>query len=139
MEGRGQFSCGGKHCDNRDGLKSWEVLFKYRELGEQKSALVKLRLCADCSPKLNYRHKRREIQRLKKSHKKSKTDDTITNDSEVAVSTSHEPEVSSSVKSVLDVNETSGANEIWTKPQVIPDTDQPIDDEFDRYLDDLLL
>lgn len=38
----GQFSCGNKHCDENEGLKSWEVNFGYVEHGEKRNALVKL-------------------------------------------------------------------------------------------------
>lgn len=38
----GQFSCGNKHCEEKEGLKSWEVNFGYVEHGEKKNALVKL-------------------------------------------------------------------------------------------------
>ncbi|ESO86559.1 hypothetical protein LOTGIDRAFT_129046, partial [Lottia gigantea] len=57
FEGKGQFICGSKKCNERDGLRSWEVNFGYIEHGEKKNALVKLRLCSDCSYKLNYHHK----------------------------------------------------------------------------------
>lgn len=36
-------------------LQSWEVNFAYVEVGEKKNALVKVRLCKDCSYKLNYK------------------------------------------------------------------------------------
>lgn len=39
---KGQFSCGNKHCDEKEGLKSWEVNFGYIEHGEKRNALVKL-------------------------------------------------------------------------------------------------
>lgn len=46
VSGRGQFTCGEKHCSGRDGLRTWEVNFAYQEHGERKNALVKLReLC----------------------------------------------------------------------------------------------
>lgn len=41
--GKGQFICGSKRCDARDGLKSWEVNFGYMEHREKKNTLVKLR------------------------------------------------------------------------------------------------
>ncbi|RXN12082.1 FRA10AC1 [Labeo rohita] len=53
----GQFLCGNKRCENKEGLKSWEVNFAYVEQGEKRNALVKLRLCPECSFKLNYHHK----------------------------------------------------------------------------------
>uniref|UniRef100_A0A8C3VIL1 FRA10A associated CGG repeat 1 n=1 Tax=Catharus ustulatus TaxID=91951 RepID=A0A8C3VIL1_CATUS len=42
ISGKGQFSCGNKHCDENEGLKSWEVNFGYVEHGEKRNALVKL-------------------------------------------------------------------------------------------------
>ncbi|KAJ7396290.1 Protein FRA10AC1 like protein [Pitangus sulphuratus] len=42
ISGKGQFSCGNKHCDEQEGLKSWEVNFGYIEHGEKRNALVKL-------------------------------------------------------------------------------------------------
>uniref|UniRef100_A0A670HSF5 FRA10A associated CGG repeat 1 n=1 Tax=Podarcis muralis TaxID=64176 RepID=A0A670HSF5_PODMU len=57
VSGKGQFSCGSKHCDEKEGLKSWEVNFGYVEHGEKKNALVKLRLCPECSYKLNFHHR----------------------------------------------------------------------------------
>uniref|UniRef100_A0A673ZUJ6 FRA10A associated CGG repeat 1 n=1 Tax=Salmo trutta TaxID=8032 RepID=A0A673ZUJ6_SALTR len=56
VSGKGQFLCGNKRCEKEDGLKSWEVNFAYVEQGEKRNALVKLRLCPECSFKLNYHH-----------------------------------------------------------------------------------
>uniref|UniRef100_A0A8D0DNK2 FRA10A associated CGG repeat 1 n=1 Tax=Salvator merianae TaxID=96440 RepID=A0A8D0DNK2_SALMN len=62
IAGKGQFFCGSKHCDEKEGLKSWEVNFGYVEHGEKKNALVKLRLCPECSYKLNFHHRRKEVK-----------------------------------------------------------------------------
>ena len=72
FEGKGQFACGNKHCQDRENLESWEVNFAYIEQGERKNALVKLRLCPACSLKLNYHHKRKLWKREKKSKKAKK-------------------------------------------------------------------
>ncbi|KFP79334.1 Protein FRA10AC1, partial [Acanthisitta chloris] len=69
ISGKGQFSCGNKHCEENEGLKSWEVNFGYVEHGEKRNALVKLRLCPECSYKLNFHHRRKEV----KVHKKRST------------------------------------------------------------------
>ncbi|KAH6765902.1 folate-sensitive fragile site protein [Perilla frutescens var. hirtella] len=45
ISGKGQFVCGNKHCDQKDGLSSYEVNFSYFEAGESKQALVKLVAC----------------------------------------------------------------------------------------------
>ncbi|XP_030919779.1 protein FRA10AC1 isoform X3 [Geospiza fortis] len=66
ISGKGQFSCGNKHCDENEGLKSWEVNFGYIEHGEKRNALVKLRLCPECSHKLNFHHRRKEVKTCKK-------------------------------------------------------------------------
>lgn len=42
LVGKGQFICGEKKCNSRDGLKTWEVNFGYIEHGAKKNALVKL-------------------------------------------------------------------------------------------------
>ncbi|XP_063163474.1 protein FRA10AC1 [Candoia aspera] len=62
VSGKGQFSCGSKHCNEKEGLKSWEVNFGYVEHGKKKNALVKLRLCPECSYKLNFHHRKKEIK-----------------------------------------------------------------------------
>lgn len=41
--GKGQFICGNKKCPEKLDLKTWEVNFAYREQGEKKNALVKIR------------------------------------------------------------------------------------------------
>lgn len=42
ITGKGHFICGNKKCEERSGLKSWEVNFAYNEHGEKKNALIKL-------------------------------------------------------------------------------------------------
>ncbi|KAG9267335.1 protein FRA10AC1 [Astyanax mexicanus] len=69
VSGKGQFLCGNKRCEKQEGLKSWEVNFAYVEHGEKRNALVKLRLCPECSFKLNYHHKRKEVKVQKKKHR----------------------------------------------------------------------
>eukprot|EP00878_Enallax_costatus_P007838 GHUV01008203.1.p1 GENE.GHUV01008203.1~~GHUV01008203.1.p1 ORF type:complete len:330 (+),score=111.93 GHUV01008203.1:203-1192(+) len=56
--GKGQFVCGAKGCNETFGLGSYEVNFSYVEAGQHKQALVKLRLCATCAAKLNYKRKK---------------------------------------------------------------------------------
>uniref|UniRef100_A0A0N4ZHA8 Protein FRA10AC1 homolog n=1 Tax=Parastrongyloides trichosuri TaxID=131310 RepID=A0A0N4ZHA8_PARTI len=68
--GKGQFVCGGKGCEERENLSTWEVNFKYKEEGEEKNALVKLCLCEDCSKKLNFHSVKRKISKVYKDIKK---------------------------------------------------------------------
>lgn len=63
--GKGQFICGNKKCTEENDLRTWEVNFAYTEHGSKKNALVKVRLCRNCSKKLNYHSKKREIKRLR--------------------------------------------------------------------------
>ena len=72
VEGKGQFVCGNRRCDEREGLTSWEVNFGYVEKGEKRNALVKLRLCPPCSKKLNYHHVKRAWKRKRKEEKRTK-------------------------------------------------------------------
>ncbi|XP_013193558.1 protein FRA10AC1 homolog isoform X2 [Amyelois transitella] len=141
--GKGQFQCGNKHCNSDSGLKSWEVNFAYVEDNERKNALVKLRLCPECSDKLNYRSKKREIKRLKKSHKKRKRGKCSEQPDEEDEQ-SHSPhtpepeqiseEEPSTSKSVKDTS----AESLWKKaPQETEEKTR--EEEFEEYLEDLLL
>ncbi|XP_034829457.1 protein FRA10AC1 homolog [Maniola hyperantus] len=142
--GKGQFQCGAKRCPNDQGLKSWEVNFAYVEDSEKKNALVKLRLCPECSEKLNYKSKKREVKRLKKSQKKkrksrdkgpSDSDDTVNEEStEVVESGTQEPSSSNpATDSMIDREESlwkKGVQEVEEKSR---------EEEFEDYLEDLLL
>ncbi|KAK3925078.1 Protein FRA10AC1-like protein [Frankliniella fusca] len=137
ISGRGQFTCGEKHCSVRDGLRTWEVNFAYQEQGEKKNALVKLRLCPECSSKLNYGSKKREVKRIQKrktgkrkqlSEKKGK-DEKLQNDKKEKI-----PDGPSSAE---DKTETEMSN-IW-KESGRPDEEKARDDEFEEYLADLFL
>ncbi|KAK4253725.1 hypothetical protein QN277_010364 [Acacia crassicarpa] len=81
ISGKGQFICGNKHCDEKDGLASYEVNFCYFEAGENKQALVKLVVCERCAEKLHYK-RRKEKEKLEKREQedsrkrnRSKSDD----------------------------------------------------------------
>ncbi|XP_047524241.1 protein FRA10AC1 homolog isoform X2 [Pieris napi] len=133
--GKGQFHCGSKGCNSDQGLKSWEVNFAYREGDEKKNALVKVRLCPECSEKINYRSKKREIKRLKKSHKKKKRGkESVEEDDVPQIETediSEEP--STSVPAVND-----DGNSLWKKG--VQETEEKSrEEEFEDYLEELLL
>lgn len=74
VDGKGQFACGNKHCSELRDLQSWEVNFTYVEHEQKKQALVKVRLCKECSGKLNYHHKRKPWKR--KENEKEKEGET---------------------------------------------------------------
>uniref|UniRef100_A0A8D8JN97 Protein FRA10AC1 homolog n=1 Tax=Culex pipiens TaxID=7175 RepID=A0A8D8JN97_CULPI len=152
--GKGQFICGSRACEERDTLRSWEVNFAYLEHGAKKNALVKLRLCPKCSDKLNYHSKKREIKRLKKrerSQKKSrKSGDTeIEQDvtaaeqqdkskddaQEIDQANSQPPESTNELD--LPSGSSTSAENLWSKGPEIEDKTR--EEEFDEYLEDLLL
>ena len=70
VSGKGQFSCGAKRCEGFNDLESYEVDFSYREAGEKKQALVKLRVCKECARRLNYRHARKKARRQAKEERR---------------------------------------------------------------------
>lgn len=130
ITGKGQFICGNKICSQKDGLRTWEVNFAYKEHGERKNALVKLRLCPKCSQKLNYSHKKSEIKRPKRKlkaicHKPLQLD----NPGEEQVS----PDTSDDTSVDLNKDE-----DIWKKP--LDDVEEVSrEEEFEKYLEHLLL
>ncbi|XP_021645493.2 uncharacterized protein LOC110639029 isoform X2 [Hevea brasiliensis] len=85
ISGKGQFVCGNKHCDEKNGLASYEVNFSYFEAGENKQALVKLVTCERCAEKLNYKNKKEKEQlekREKEEHKRKRETERINDDSD---------------------------------------------------------
>uniref|UniRef100_A0A9R1SCT8 FRA10A associated CGG repeat 1 n=2 Tax=Cyprinus carpio TaxID=7962 RepID=A0A9R1SCT8_CYPCA len=77
ISGKGQFHCGNKRCENKEGLKSWEVNFAYVERGEKRNALVKLRKCQSRTghvTEVTVKKRRRSKENMDKSVlKKSKS------------------------------------------------------------------
>ncbi|XP_052770446.1 protein FRA10AC1 homolog [Mya arenaria] len=143
MEGKGQFLCGNKKCNEHRDLKSWEVNFAYMEDGEKKNALVKLRLCPDCSYKLNYHHKKKEAKPAQKSeskkHKKPKkhrrdSDDSHSDEeaSNIPTSSKDNPETSQPNK------DQPTAENIWSGPAKIVE-EKSREEEFDEYFADMFL
>lgn len=76
ISGKGQFSCGALKCDEKEGLQTFEVNFAYKEVGEHKNALVKLRLCPNCTKKMEKiygkKKRKREQQEEEEKNKKQK-------------------------------------------------------------------
>lgn len=52
LSGKGQFQCAALDCDGVIALHSFELPFRYLEHSIQKEALVKVRVCGTCAPKL---------------------------------------------------------------------------------------
>lgn len=57
ISGKGQFTCGAKGCDEEEALSSYEVPFTYKEAGESKTVLIKLRTCPVHAAQLCYKKK----------------------------------------------------------------------------------
>lgn len=143
--GKGQFECGNKKCNIKEGLRSWEVNFGYIEHGEKKNALVKLRLCPECSTKLNYRSQKREVKRKKAlkrlgTHSESNinmpstSDDTCDN-IEIKEEPVQTPEnVNENINEELE-NEKSN---IW-KEKPVETVEKSREEEFEEYLADLFM
>ena len=119
-------------------MRTWEVNFGYIELGEKKNALVKCRLCFECSYKLNYHHKRKELTKKKKKRKKKKrsssseTDDYRSRKRKVA-DEKLENEKAEKVEAELEQE----ASNLWSKPTE-KEEEKTRDDVFDEFLGDFV-
>ncbi|CAH1389542.1 unnamed protein product [Nezara viridula] len=134
VTGKGQFVCANKACSENESLRTWEVNFAYKEDGERKNALVKLRLCSSCSKKLNYAHKKTEIKRPKRKNK-------LTNDKILSspIENISEGTVVENIQKKSDEPKDSGeGEEIWKAP--LEDVEEiSREEEFEKYLEHLLL
>ncbi|XP_020281347.1 protein FRA10AC1 [Pseudomyrmex gracilis] len=137
--GKGQFECGSKTCKEKENLRSWELNFGYVEHGEKKNALVKLRLCPECSIKLNYGSQKREVKK-KKALKRLDTNHESKDDASTACSrleSNIEAETDSTPTQATENTDTDESN-IW-KEKPIEDVEKTREKEFEEYLADLLM
>ncbi|KAF4106889.1 protein FRA10AC1 [Onychostoma macrolepis] len=157
ISGKGQFLCGNKRCENKEGLKSWEVNFAYVERGEKRNALVKLRLCPECSFKLNYHHKRKEVTVKKRRRSKENVDKSLSKKSkssrkhkckdkhkkrrkEYSSSSSEESQGSDKDAESEEEEEEEGPSESehWRGPAPTVE-EKSREEEFDEYFEDMFL
>ncbi|XP_059180472.1 protein FRA10AC1 [Centropristis striata] len=159
VSGKGQFQCGNKRCEKQEGLKSWEVNFAYVEHGEKKNALVKLRLCPECSFKLNYHHKRKEVkaktkgisqenqeppEKKKKSKKKRSSSHSKKHkhkrrrDRSAYSSSSEESQDSDKDSEAGDEPEGQSEADHWRGPAPAIE-EKSREEEFDEYFEDMFL
>ncbi len=91
--GKGDSICAAKGCHTKDGLKALELLFAFREGGEDKKTLVTCIVCPPCTEKVlvaktdptEAKRKKKELKRAKKEKvkaekkaaKKSKVEDEL--------------------------------------------------------------
>ncbi|KAF7994299.1 hypothetical protein HCN44_003389 [Aphidius gifuensis] len=144
--GKGQFECANKKCPMKNDLKSWEVNFGYDENGEKKNALVKIRLCPECSSKLNYHSKKREVKRKKSLKPFNTASDMIS-----IPSSSNKNKKTTTIKVEQEGNELKivnnngekklkeqDATDIW-KEKIVESVEKSREDEFEEYLADLFV
>jgi len=144
VEGKGQFVCGNRKCKEREGMKTWEVNFGYMEHGEKKNALVKVRLCPDCTYKLNYHSKKREIKKEKKRKKKEKKKKQESDSEEEEDDQDDRTSVTSgSTDRSSDVDASTSRKDFtdhWKGPTTTKiEEDKSKDEEFEDYLEDLFM
>ncbi|XP_073684839.1 protein FRA10AC1 isoform X1 [Garra rufa] len=156
ISGKGQFLCGNKRCECKEGLKSWEVNFAYVEQGEKRNALVKLRLCPECSFKLNYHHKRKEVTVKKNQQSKENVDQSVSKKSkssrkhkrkhkkrrkEYSSSSSEESQSSdkgTDAESEDEEEEGPSESDHWKGPAPAVE-EKSREEEFDEYFEDMFL
>lgn len=154
ISGKGQFLCGNKRCESKEGLKSWEVNFAYVERGEKRNALVKLRLCPECSFKLNYHHKRKEVTVKKRRRSKENVDKSLSKTSkssrkpkrkhkkrrkEYSSSSSEESQGSDKdAESGEEEEEGPSESDHWRGPAPTVE-EKSREEEFDEYFEDMFL
>ncbi|KAM7381625.1 hypothetical protein PAMA_012461 [Pampus argenteus] len=158
VSGKGQFQCGNKRCEKQEGLKSWEVNFAYVEHGEKRNALVKLRLCPECSFKLNYHHKRKEVKaktrtkgvseeneepskkkkKKKRSSSHSKKNKHKRHRDQSTTSSSSEAQDSDKDSEAGDEPEGQSEADHWRGPAPAVE-EKSREEEFDEYFEDMFL
>ncbi|RZC39824.1 FRA10AC1 -like [Asbolus verrucosus] len=135
--GKGQFICGNKKCNEKDDLRTWEVNFAYREQGEKKNALVKIRLCPDCSRKLNHHTKKREVKRLDRKKHRSRHKKAKKRESGGETPETSESRVDSESEDAQTEEESRTVESPWDKHKPVESKSR--DEEMEDYLQDLLL
>jgi protein FRA10AC1 len=144
---KGQFVCGNKRCDAVRKLRTWEVNFAYVEAAEKKNALVKVRLCFECSYKLNYHHKRKEVtkkrkkkrdkdRRKKKRQRKDRDSDSSSSGSSSESEAGSSSQTKPSEKSEAEL--AAEAKDIWSKAPE-REEEKSREDVFAEFLEDLFL
>ena len=98
--------------------------------------LFKVRLCPDCSYKLNYGHKRKEI--TKKNKKKEKKRSRRKRSSSSSDESDADDLVKRQKKEEEAKEEEKKATEIWSAPVQL-EAEKSREDDFAEYLEDLFL
>lgn len=157
VDGNGQFACGNKACKKfvkkgLDEISSFEVMFNYKEHGEKKSALVKIRVCEKCERKLNYHHKHKKSAKRKKKSKKEKRENYDCKNEANGVKEEailldsddeghHRKRRARSRSGSPEVDKDKNNKDHWNldKPGNTKSNEEKRTDQFDDYLNDLLM
>ncbi len=136
--GKGQFQCGARKCEEREGLRSWEVNFAYQEEGQSKNALVKVRLCPDCSYKLNYHHRKKEVTKKTKKSKEKRKRRRRESSSSSSTDEETRDKVSRMRERKKEEKQDKMAADIWSKPVEV-EVERSREEDFSEYLEDLFM
>ncbi|AFZ79192.1 hypothetical protein BEWA_020380 [Theileria equi strain WA] len=74
VSGKCEKICANTICNENANLKSYEVLFNYKEHDTSKQALVKVRVCKSCSKLLNYKKEFKTIAESSTKKDRSNSD-----------------------------------------------------------------
>ena len=114
--GKGQFVCGEKRCKEGEMLSSWEVNFGYVEQGEKKNALVKIRLCPECSVRLNMVKKVKKVSKKKKRRSSSRKEGKRKRRRNVSSEERDEAESSATVVEEETIVPEGSEKNVWSGP-----------------------
>ena len=126
--GKGQFICANLKC-HKTTLKSYEILFRYKEGGEVKREMVKIRLCKKCADKMNYGRKSREEQ-IEIENRDEKSEDEE--------SAQDEGEKDDQESGNDDTKGENSETNLWAGPAEI-EMETSKEEDMDKFLDSLLL
>ncbi|KAI8143404.1 folate-sensitive fragile site protein Fra10Ac1-domain-containing protein [Fennellomyces sp. T-0311] len=140
VHGKGQFICASTRCDESESLKSWEVNFGYVEHGEKKNELVKVRLCPDCSYRLNYKTQKRQAKRKDSKKRRRASDEGEDGERRPRKHRKDNEsggEENQGGESDAEKREKDEASSIWSRP-VETKQEKTKEEEFEDYFADLL-
>lgn len=151
LRGKGQFVCSAKGCTLHNELQTFELDFQYGEAGENKQALVKVRVCPGCAARLNYKRARRKARRSDKQERKRRrkqqehgggkamedVGEGISRSGDGGKSQSigaESPGATTTAAVTTTAGDCADSDTVWSAP--VP-AEKTIDDEFDEYFEDL--
>jgi protein FRA10AC1 len=144
VNGRGEWSCGNKQCQNSSDLITLEIPFSYDEGGVAKKEMVKLTLCPSCRPLIN-NNKPSKTDSTRRYHDRIKEVDKVHNDRrngsanntrakaenlEKSGKKRNRQSSDSSIKSLRECIERQNTKEKRKQKQRKPENDNSLEDDF---------